>query len=201
MDEILRFLFGPIDIGQAIQDMFWTVVVPSAQNLAKAGIVLFLTIRIADQIHHLVRRLLARQGAAPNVQGLLGRMAYLGILIIGILVVLRIFGVDPATVVAIVGVFGLAASLAAQDILKNFFSGLYLLVERPFQIGDKVKIGDNIGVIEDVGFRVTRLRTSLDQIIYVPNATVFSSTLINETNAKKPAPAVDAEDSGKHKED
>jgi small-conductance mechanosensitive channel len=117
------------------------------------------------------------------------------------LVILRIFGVDPATIVTVVGIFGLAASLAAQDILKNFFSGLYLLVERPFQIGDLVKIGDNIGVIEDVGFRVTRLRTANDQVIYVPNATVFSSTLINETHAKKPAPAVDTEDSGKNKED
>ena len=58
------------------------------------------------------------------------------------------------------GVAGLAASLAAQDALKSFFSTLLLIGERSFKIGDRIVVGNQEGVVEQVGFRSTRLRTA-----------------------------------------
>src|SRR4029077_10992798 len=67
------------------------------------------------------------------------------------------------------GVAGLAASLAAQDTLKSFFSTLLLIGERSFKIGDRITVGDQEGVVEQVGFRATRLRTAEGSLLTVPN--------------------------------
>jgi MscS family membrane protein len=83
------------------------------------------------------------------------------------------------------GVAGLAASLAAQDALKNFFSTLLLIGERSFQIGDRVVVNNQEGVVEQVGFRATRLRTPKDSVLTVPNATL-AGALIDNLGARPP---------------
>jgi MscS family membrane protein len=77
------------------------------------------------------------------------------------------------------GVAGLAASLAAQDALKSFFSTLLLIGERSFRIGDKISIGDLEGTVELVGFRATRLRTAEGSLLTVPNSTIASAAIDN----------------------
>jgi MscS family membrane protein len=79
------------------------------------------------------------------------------------------------------GVAGLAASLAAQDALKCFFSTLLLIGERSFRIGDKIAVGELEGVVEQVGFRATRLRTADGSLLTVPNATIASAAIDNRT--------------------
>src|SRR5439155_10628988 len=68
------------------------------------------------------------------------------------------------------GVAGLAASLAAQDALKSFFGTLLLIGERSFKIGDRIIVGGQEGVVEQVGFRSTRLRTPEDSLLTIPNS-------------------------------
>src|SRR5262249_57626180 len=70
------------------------------------------------------------------------------------------------------GVAGLAASLAAQDALKSFFGTLLLIGERAFKIGDRILVGGTEGVVEQVGFRSTRLRTAEDSVLTIPNAII-----------------------------
>jgi MscS family membrane protein len=77
------------------------------------------------------------------------------------------------------GVAGLAASLAAQDALKSFFSTLLLIGERSFKIGDKITVGGLEGVVELVGFRATRLRTADGSLLTVPNSTIASAAIDN----------------------
>ena len=85
------------------------------------------------------------------------------VLIIGATTLLDTFGIPLSAVVTFVGVIGLAISLAMQDILKNFFAGLYLLFERPFRLGDVVVVKDQCGVVETIGIRTTtRLNDYLD---------------------------------------
>src|SRR5438132_5057362 len=107
-----------------------------------------------------------------------------------LLVVLGILGVNPAGLLAIAGSVGLAFSLAIQDILKNFFSGVYLLLERPFRVGDTIRVKDQLGVVENIGVRTTLLRTTDDVLVLVPNATVFGEVVTNHTYAH-PAPEAD----------
>jgi MscS family membrane protein len=79
------------------------------------------------------------------------------------------------------GVAGLAASLAAQDTLKSFLSTLLLIGERSFKIGDKIAVAGVEGVVEQVGFRATRLRTSDGSLLTIPNSTIASAPIDNLT--------------------
>lgn len=77
------------------------------------------------------------------------------------------------------GVAGLAASLAAQDALKSFFGTLMLIGERAFKIGDRILVNGQEGVVEQVGFRSTRLRTNEDSLMTIPNSTIATSSIDN----------------------
>jgi small-conductance mechanosensitive channel len=105
-------------------------------------------------------------------------------LLVTLLFVLGILGVNPAGLVAIAGAVGLAFSLAIQDILKNFFSGVYLLLERPFRVGDTIRVKEQVGVVENIGVRTTQLRTTENVQVLVPNATVFGEVVSNHTYAR-----------------
>jgi MscS family membrane protein len=77
------------------------------------------------------------------------------------------------------GVAGLAASLAAQDAMKSFFGTLLLIGERAFKIGDRILVGGQEGVVEQVGFRSTRLRTADDSLLTIPNAVIAAAPINN----------------------
>jgi small-conductance mechanosensitive channel len=115
-------------------------------------------------------------------------------LIVTIVVVLGILGVNPAGLLAIAGAVGLAFSLAVQDILKNFFSGIYLLLERPFRVGDTIRVKEQEGVVENVGVRTTQLRTPENVQVLVPNAVVFAEVVSNHTYARRPPPEASVTD-------
>src|SRR5262249_61609804 len=77
------------------------------------------------------------------------------------------------------GVAGLAASLAAQDAMKSYFGTLLLIGERAFKIGDRILVGGKEGVVEQVGFRSTRLRTAEDSLLTVPNSVIAAAPIEN----------------------
>jgi MscS family membrane protein len=77
------------------------------------------------------------------------------------------------------GVAGLAASLSAQDALKNYFGTLLLIGERAFKIGDRISVSGKEGIVEQVGFRSTRLRTPEGSLITIPNAVIAASPIDN----------------------
>ena len=81
------------------------------------------------------------------------------------------------------GLVGLAAPLAAQDTLKNFFGTLLLIGEHPFRIGEHVAVQGTEGVVESVGFRSTRLRTFEDSLLTIPNS-VMAAALIDNRGAR-----------------
>lgn len=87
------------------------------------------------------------------------------------------------------GVAGLAASLAAQDALKSFFGTLLLIGERAFKIGDRISVGGKEGIVEQVGFRSTRLRTAEDSVVTIPNAVIASAAIDNRGSPEPKAVA------------
>jgi small-conductance mechanosensitive channel len=124
-----------------------------------------------------------------GTQILIRRFLSIGILVSGVLIVLGTLGASPAGLVTVIGAVGLAFSLAMQDILKNFFAGVYLLLERPFRVGDRVKVKDQEGTVENIGVRTTTLRTVENVQVLVPNALIFSEIVANQSQAREVAPA------------
>jgi small conductance mechanosensitive channel len=110
-----------------------------------------------------------------------------GFFTVTLLFVLGILGFNSTGLLTLAGAVGLAFSLAIQDILKNFFSGVYLLLERPFRVGDTIRVKDQQGIVENIGVRTTELRTPDNVQVLVPNAVVFAEVVTNHTHAVVPA--------------
>jgi MscS family membrane protein len=87
--------------------------------------------------------------------------------------------VDISSLLTGLGLGGLAFALAAQDTVKNLFGSLTVLLDKPFNVGDWVKIGDLEGTVEEVGFRTTRIRTFYNSLITMPNANLISTAVDN----------------------
>lgn len=101
------------------------------------------------------------------------------VVVCGLAAVLKLFDFDVATVLAGLGIGGLAFALAAQDTLKNFFGSLMLIADRTFRVGDLVKIGENEGVVESVGLRTTRIRGLDDSLLTIPNSDLTTAHVTN----------------------
>jgi MscS family membrane protein len=107
------------------------------------------------------------------------RTASVTIVIIVILMVLSSWGYNTATLVAGLGVGGIAIALAAQQTIANIFGGVAVIGDHPVSIGDFGKFGDILGTIEDIGMRSTQVRTLNRTVMSVPNSTFASANLEN----------------------
>src|SRR5207248_11539392 len=116
-----------------------------------------------------------------GTQILVKRALVISTTIVALLLVLGALGIGTAGLFAVAGAVGLAFSLAIQDILKNFFSGLYLLLERPFRVGDTIRVKEQQGVVENIGVRTTMLRTPQNVKVLVPNAVAFAEAVTSHT--------------------
>src|SRR4051812_4674153 len=130
-------------------------------------------------------RAMRRARVDTGTQILVKRAISAGIFTLTLLVVLGILGFNSAGLLTLAGAVGLAFSLAIQDILKNFFSGVYLLLERPFRVGDTIKVKDQEGVVENIGVRTTTLRTVHNVRVMVPNAMIFAEVVANQSEARE----------------
>lgn len=101
------------------------------------------------------------------------------IVVIGVLFVLQNNGINVTSLIAGLGIGGLAFALAAQDTLANFFGSITIFVDKPFQIGDLITTGDVTGTIEEVGFRSTRIRTLYNSLVTIPNAKLADAEIDN----------------------
>ena len=150
---------------------------------AEGVLVLLVTYLLARLARRVSRR--ASRGARMDVQLVLlvGRLVYIGVLVLGFFGFLDVVAPQyVAPVLGAVGLLGLAFGLAFQDVLKNWISGFFLLLERPFQIGDNIKVGSWNGRVETVRLRVTELRAIDGEKIMVPNQEVYTSAIVNQTS-------------------
>jgi MscS family membrane protein len=98
-----------------------------------------------------------------------------------VMALLRLAGLvkDVSTLLAGVGVGGIAVAFAAQKTLENLFGGVSVIFDRTIRVGDACKIGDQTGSVEDIGLRSTRLRTDARTVLTVPNGQLSAMTVEN----------------------
>lgn len=111
----------------------------------------------------------------------LSRMVRYAIIAVVLVVVLQMFGVQTASLVAILGASALAVGLALQGTLGNVASGIMIALIRPYHIGDYVEIGGKEGVVTDLDLFFTELATLDDRRVLVPNGQAMSNPVINFT--------------------
>jgi MscS family membrane protein len=101
------------------------------------------------------------------------------VVVMGLLVMFQNLGVEVMSVLAGLGLGGLAFALAAKDTCANHFGSVMILLDRPFHIGDWVIIGSTEGSVEAIGFRSTRIRTFYNSVISVPNSVLANANIDN----------------------
>jgi MscS family membrane protein len=99
--------------------------------------------------------------------------------IFGVLMVVQSLGFDVKALLAGLGIGGLAFALAAQDTLANMFGSVVVAIDQPFKIGETIRIQGNIGAVEDIGLRSTKLRLIDKSLMVIPNKTVAAEAIIN----------------------
>lgn len=114
-----------------------------------------------------------------GVSVLMSRLLKLIVVIIGATLILQTWNYDISVVVASFGVFSAVIALAAKDYLTNVFSGLIMITDRPFSIGDYVETEFGVGIVEDISFRTTKIRSFDKAIITVPNSKLSSNSITN----------------------
>ena len=105
-----------------------------------------------------------------------GKLLRAAVIITALLVAMQLFGYSISGLLAFGGIGGIAVGFAAKDLLANFFGGLMIYLDRPFSVGDWVRSPDKEieGTVEDIGWRLTRIRTFDQRPLYIPNS-VFAS--------------------------
>lgn len=124
---------------------------------------------------------LARTAINRNVVILTANLALAGVWVVAISAMLAILGASWSGLLTLLGAGTITVGLSLQDLLRNYVAGIYLLLERPFAIGDRVRIRDVDGLVESVELRTTILSNDAGEQITVPNATVFLEIVTNRS--------------------
>ncbi|GHO73628.1 hypothetical protein KSD_13990 [Ktedonobacter sp. SOSP1-85] len=152
---------------------FWTI------------LVIALGLGTARTVRDLIVRSLGENRIDINIRTLIGRIFYLVTLIIVLFVLLSIWNIPITAPLTILGALTVAITVSIQDIVKNLFSGFYLLVERPFYIGNIIttnSVGVNYtGRVEDIQLRATKVRQLSGEEIMIPNAYLFNNVVVNSS--------------------
>jgi MscS family membrane protein len=101
------------------------------------------------------------------------------VVIVAVIVAAQNMSIEVGGLLTTLGVGGIATALAAQDTLANLFGCIVLFADRPFQIGDKIKVETVEGHVERIGLRSTRLRSAEGVLITIPNRTLANATIHN----------------------
>lgn len=137
----------------------------------------------ADDLGARARRILARASGlsaerhrqrVETLGSLLRNVVDIVLLVVVVLTVLAIFGVPMGPLIASAGVGGVALGFGAQSLVKDYLSGIFMLAEDQFGVGDLVKIGDLSGTVQEVTLRVTKLRDASGTVWYVRNGEVLT---------------------------
>ncbi|HWP59448.1 MAG TPA: mechanosensitive ion channel domain-containing protein [Candidatus Acidoferrales bacterium] len=132
-----------------------------------------------------INRLGSRAAGSPEVIALLARTAKVVLVVIGLITALGTVGIDVSGLVAGLGLTGFAMGFALRDALSNVLAGILILSYRPFRHGDRIEVGGLQGVVRGVDLRYTTLYAE-DKKILLPNATLFTNTVVVYLNGKAP---------------
>jgi MscS family membrane protein len=131
---------------------------------------------VADHLHEQAKD--KSLGVTPFIP-LIKKTLRVFFVIIGVILIIQNMGYSVGSLLAGLGIGGLAVALAAQESLSNFFGSLVVAVDRPFKLGDFIQIGAVMGTVEEIGLRSSRLRTPQRTLVTIPNKMMASEVITN----------------------
>lgn len=170
--RFLPILQLPIDLGLSVR---------TGLKIVETAFFIFLFLRVVDLAIYYVRELARKTESTLDNQLVPILHTTLNVIVVigGIIQILTLLEVNVTALIAGVSIGGLAIALAAQDTVKNLLGSLMIFADKPFQIGDLIKVKDVIGTVEVVGFRSTRIRTAGNSVVAIPNGTIANEIIDN----------------------
>ena len=170
-------------IGDANNVSIFNQIVEPVRQIGVVVILTWFVLRLIVRIEHNVIKIgreKERDYDVTTVQAIT-KLIRVSVFITGALIMMQELGVSVSGVLAFGGIGGMAIGFAAKDLLSNFFGGLMLYLDRPFAVGDWIRSPDrNIeGTVENIGWRLTLIRTFNKRPLYVPNSTFASISVEN----------------------
>ncbi len=156
-------------------------------NLVIGFAIFFLFISVAKFAKKAVFGVTSRARIDQTLGLALASLAQFGVTFLGLLIaaVIVIPNFSPASLIAGLGITSVAIGFAFQDILRNFFAGLLLLWQKPFGVGDEIKTGDYIGIVQEIDIRATQLMMASGEVVIVPNGDVYTKPIVVYTASGK----------------
>ncbi|HEY7531000.1 MAG TPA: mechanosensitive ion channel family protein [Gemmatimonadota bacterium] len=174
----------PSDVVRGL-DEFLAWAVDAALRLAPrillAAVVFLAFLALAWLARSLLRRVLRRSHLQGSVADLL--LALLGYAVgaLGLVLALENLGLDVTSVIAGLGILGIALGFAAKDTLANLIAGITVLWDRPFRVGDRIEVAGSLGIVRRITLRTTRLDTARNEVVILPNQTMVTEKIVNHT--------------------
>ena len=190
--ETIRKTVRPF--GLAVAALFWLVAIRLLDLPSEALKVLLPAVRFfvmlagvwaAFRVTDLMAEFFASKAAKTETKiddllvPLVRKTVKIFIFIFGLIYIADSLKIEIAPLLAGLGIGGIGFAFAARDTLENFFGSVTVIVDRPFQIGDMVQIGDVEGTVEDLGFRSTRIRTFYNSLVTIPNGNLVRANVDN----------------------
>ncbi|HUU29473.1 MAG TPA: mechanosensitive ion channel family protein [archaeon] len=143
--------------------------------------------RLCDLVAEMTRTFFEKQNPemAEQFTPLVRQAIRITVVIVGGILIIQNLGYSVTSLVAGLGIGGLAIALAAQDTISNVFGTLVMFTDKPFKIGDWIRFGEVDGFVEEVGFRSIKLRTWSNTLMYIPNKMITSQIIENCASMKK----------------
>lgn len=153
-----------------------------------AIIVLFLFIMLAKFAKKICVRAYSNSiKIHPEIASIIGSILYFFLVFSGVIIALNLLGLEQMLthLLAGAGIIGIVAGFAFKDIASNIFAGLLIKLQRPYKTNDWVNINDNYGVILEVGWITTCIKTVPGQEVFIPNQLVYNNTFTNYSTWEK----------------
>jgi len=154
-------------------------------RLIQAAVVLAVCIFLVRAVVRYAGRALDRLHVERSLHTFVKSALSILLYAVAALIAADLLGIPIASLVALMGVVGLAVSLSVQNTLMNLLGGLLILTTKPFIVGDYIAAGTAEGTVNDIGLIYTRLATVDDKIVFVPNGTLSAGQIVNYTRSRR----------------
>jgi len=154
---------------------------PLLQDVIVSIITLVGSLLIYEWFSYFLNRIKQRLNLEVTLIQVLKEIIKYSLIALAATIILKEWGVDIAPIIVSLGIVGVAVGFAARDTISNFISGMFILAEQSFRVGDTLEIAGHQGKVKKVGFRVTTLSTADNKIITVPNSSFSKNPYINFT--------------------
>lgn len=151
-------------------------------NLLTALVIFIVSLYLARLLSNLLQRVLQKRRAPAGVTHLLAQLVLWSVVLAGIITALQRF-FDVTAFLAGLGILGFTIGFALQDIMKNFASGVILLLQQPFHVGETIGVKGFDGTVLAIDLRATEMRAADGRVVILPNADVLANPIVNYSRA------------------